>query len=163
MQIRWKIVFLIALLALGVTALVNRKTATAATPQATASAVKAPPAGKNAKDAPSSGISIPDTTLAINSDKPMSERVVHYEIDAKYDADKHIVDATEVLTYHNRDRAGARPLPFPSLSECVSAQGHLRQRLQAHGQPRHFLRDLGRQVLRLGRHQELSKLWAREI
>src|SRR5580692_704384 len=31
----------------------------------------------------------------------MSQRVVHYEIDAKYDAAKHTVDATEVLTYHN--------------------------------------------------------------
>jgi hypothetical protein len=31
----------------------------------------------------------------------MSERIVHYEIDAHYDAVKHVVDATEVLTYHN--------------------------------------------------------------
>ncbi len=45
MQIRWKIVFLIAVLALGLTSLLNRKTATAAAPQA-ASAVKAPPAAQ---------------------------------------------------------------------------------------------------------------------
>src|SRR5579859_7148445 len=99
MQIRWKIVFFVAALALGFTAFLNRKTATAAPPQAAAPAVKAPPSAKNAKDVSASGVSIPDTTLAINSDKPMSERVVHYEIDAKYNADKRVVDATEVLTY----------------------------------------------------------------
>src|SRR6202008_487245 len=53
------------------------------------------------KAAPAAGLSIPDTTLAINSSTPMSQRVVHYEIDAKYDASKHTIDATEVLTYHN--------------------------------------------------------------
>ena len=31
----------------------------------------------------------------------MSQRVVHYEIDAKYDPGTHTVDATETLTYHN--------------------------------------------------------------
>ena len=112
MQIRWKIVVLIAALALGLTALMSRKTATAAAPQAAAPAVKAPPAAKSVKEVPSSGISIPDTTLAINSDKPMSERVVHYEIDAKYDADKHIVDATEVLTYHNLTGQALDHFPF---------------------------------------------------
>ena len=56
--------------------------------------------------------SIPDTTLAINSDKPMSERVVHYEIDAKYDAATHTVDATEVLTYHNLTGQALDHFPF---------------------------------------------------
>src|ERR1035438_3135906 len=112
MQIRWKIVVLIAALALGFTALMSRKTATAAAPQAAVPTVKAPPAAKSAKDAPSSGISIPDTTLAINSDKPMSERVVHYEIDARYDAANHTVDATEVLTYHNLTGQPLDHFPF---------------------------------------------------
>jgi hypothetical protein len=112
MQIRWKIVVLIAALALGLTALMNRKTATAAAPQAAAPAVKAPAATKAAKDVAPGGVSIPDTTLAINSDKPMSERVVHYEIDAKYNADKHIVDATEVLTYHNLTGQALDHFPF---------------------------------------------------
>src|SRR5258708_14623799 len=57
-------------------------------------------------------LSIPDTTSAINSDKPMSQRVVHYEIDAKYDASKHIVDATEVLTYHNLTGQALDHFPF---------------------------------------------------
>ena len=112
MQIRWKMVVFIAALALGLTALMNRKTATAASPQAAAPAVKTAPVAKNAKDTAPVGISIPDTTLAINSDKPVSERVVHYEIVAKYDAAKHTVDATEVLTYHNLTGQALDHFPF---------------------------------------------------
>jgi hypothetical protein len=57
-------------------------------------------------------LSIPDTTLAINSSNPMSQRVVHYEIDAKYDPSKHTVDATEVLTYHNLTGQALDHFPF---------------------------------------------------
>jgi hypothetical protein len=57
-------------------------------------------------------LSIPDTTLAINSPTPLSQRVVHYEIDAKYDATKHIIDATEVLTYHNLTGQALDHFPF---------------------------------------------------
>ncbi len=57
-------------------------------------------------------LSIPDTTLAINSSTPMSQRVVHYEIDARYDAGKHTVDATEVLTYHNLTGQALDHFPF---------------------------------------------------
>jgi hypothetical protein len=61
----------------------------------------------------SSGASaIPDTTLAINSAQPMSHRVVHYQIDAKYDSVKHTVDATEVLTYHNLTGQPLDHFPF---------------------------------------------------
>jgi hypothetical protein len=100
-------------LALGLTALISRKAAAAA-PQAAAPSVKAPPSTKNAKEAApaEAAFSIPDTTLAINSDKPMSERVVHYEIDAKYDAAKRTVDATEVLTYHNLTGQALDHFPF---------------------------------------------------
>jgi hypothetical protein len=112
MQIRWKMVAVIAFLALGLTAFMSRKTATAAAPQATAPAVKAPPQATNAKNGSAGGVSIPDTTVAINSDKPMSQRVVHYEIDAKYDAAKHTVDATEVLTYHNLTGQALDHFPF---------------------------------------------------
>jgi len=55
---------------------------------------------------------IPETTLAINSPTPMSQRVVHYQIDAKYDATKHTVDATEVLTYHNLTGQPLDHFPF---------------------------------------------------
>jgi hypothetical protein len=112
MQIRWKIVFFVVALALGIALLVNRKSATAAPPQASAPATKAPVPAKGASNGAPAGISIPDTTLAINSDKPMSERVVHYEIDAKYDASKHTVDATEVLTYHNLTGQALDHFPF---------------------------------------------------
>jgi hypothetical protein len=75
-----------------------------------ASVVNSPAAvsASNSTDA----LAIPDTTLAINSDKPMSQRVVHYEIDASYDAAKHTVDATEVLTYHNLTGQALDHFPF---------------------------------------------------
>lgn len=60
----------------------------------------------------STGVSIPDTTLAINSPTAMSQRIVHYEIDAKYDAAQHAVDATEVLTYHNLTGQALDHFPF---------------------------------------------------
>ena len=57
-------------------------------------------------------VSIPDTVLAINSPTAMSQRVVHYEIEAKYDATKHTVDATELLTYHNLTGQPLDHFPF---------------------------------------------------
>jgi hypothetical protein len=89
--------------------------AKAAPPQG--SAVATPPPAQPAKSAPGAEMgmgaaSIPDTVLAINSDKPMSERVVHYEIDAKYNASTHTVDATETLTYHNLTGQPLDHFPF---------------------------------------------------
>ena len=112
MQICWKLVIVMVALVLGLTAFTNRRAAAAATPQASRSAAEPPALAKKAKDAAPTGILSPDTTLAINSDKPMSERVVHYEIDAKYDAGKHTVDATEVLTYHNLTGQALDHFPF---------------------------------------------------
>lgn len=57
-------------------------------------------------------VAIPQTTLAINSPTPMSERVVHYEIDARYNAGTHTVNATEVLTYHNLTGQTLDHFPF---------------------------------------------------
>ena len=108
MQIRWKFVVVIIGLAFGVTAFVSRKTATAA-PAQSAAAVKTAPA-RSAADA--SSMSIPDTTIAVNSSTPMSQRLVHYEIDAKYDAAKHTIDANEVLTYHNVTGQALDHFPF---------------------------------------------------
>lgn len=106
MLTRLKILVLAAAIALAVTALANRNSAHAA-PQSAAPA-KAPKLATAATGA----ISIPNTTLAINSPTPMSERVVHYEIDARYDAAKHTVDATEVLTYHNLTGQPLDHFPF---------------------------------------------------
>ncbi len=107
MLIRWKFAALVVALALlSVTAL-NRKSASAA-PQAAAPAKTPNAKGLEQSDA----LSIPDTTLAINSTTPMSQRVVHYQIDAKYDATKHIVNATEVLTYHNLTGQALDHFPF---------------------------------------------------
>ncbi len=84
----------------------GRKTVTAARP------AEAPARPSEPASATASSISIPDTTLAINSPTAMSQRVVHYEIDAKYDPGKHTVDATEVLTYHNLTGQPLDHFPF---------------------------------------------------
>jgi len=104
---RWRVVALVVLAVLVTITVLNRKTVTAA-PQG------APPAAKSASTSPAArgAISIPDTTLAVNSSSPLSERVVHYEIDAKYDAAKRTVDATEVLTYHNVTGQALDHFPF---------------------------------------------------
>jgi hypothetical protein len=93
-------------LVLSVCALFSRNKASAA-PQAFA----APKASLSAPPAPGSA-SIPGTTIAINSPTPMSQRIVHYEIDAKYDPAKHTVDANEVLTYHNMTGQALDHFPF---------------------------------------------------
>ena len=56
--------------------------------------------------------SIPNTTSAINSPTPLSQRVVHYEIDARYDAKTHALDAYETLTYHNFTGQPLDSFPF---------------------------------------------------
>ena len=109
MQIRWQLVGFIAALASGATAFVFQKTATATAPQ---TATPSAQTSLLANNAPSGGISIPETTLAINSPTPMSQRIVHYEIDAKYDPKTHSVDATEVLTYHNLTGQALDHFPF---------------------------------------------------
>ena len=43
---------------------------------------------------------------------PLSQRVVAYAIDARYDPDKHSVDATETLTYHNLTGQPLDRFPF---------------------------------------------------
>jgi hypothetical protein len=108
MQKPWKVVVAFALV---LTAFVHWN-ARAASPQA-ALQKEAPAKVAPAPARTSSGaLSIPETTLAINSPAPMSQRVVHYEIDAKYDAAKHTVDATEVLTYHNLTGQALDHFPF---------------------------------------------------
>ena len=112
MKIRWMILFFPVVSVIVLSLAVIQHAAKAAPPQGApaASAGKAAPAAAASKSA--GALAIPDTTLAINSDKPMSERVVHYEIDAKYDATKHTVDATEVLTYHNLTGQALDHFPF---------------------------------------------------
>ena len=111
MKIRWMILFFPVVSVVALSLAVIQHAAKAAPPQGApvASAAKSPaPAVSNSAGA----MAIPDTTLAINSDKPMSERIVHYEIEAKYDAVKHVVDATEVITYHNVTGQALDHFPF---------------------------------------------------
>src|ERR1700704_2425166 len=112
MKLRWIVLFFPAVFIAGFSILVIRHGAKAASPQAavvTSIAKGAMPANA----AQNAALSIPDTTLAVNSPTPMSQRVVHYEIDARYDAAKHTVDATEVLTYHNLTGQSLDHFPFP--------------------------------------------------
>src|SRR5882762_9089251 len=50
--------------------------------------------------------------IATLADKPLSERVVAYQIDARFDPAKHTVDATEVLTYRNLTSQPQDTFPF---------------------------------------------------
>ena len=107
MKIRWVILFFPVVSVVVLSLAVMQHAAKAAPPQPA-------PAAKAALALASSAgaTAIPDTLIAVNSDKPMSERIVHYEIDAKYDAVKHVVDATEVLTYHNVTGQALDHFPF---------------------------------------------------
>src|ERR1700730_17549617 len=111
MKIRWIILFFPVVSVVVLSLAVMQHNAKAAAPQGAGAgpAIEIAPA-------PVSNITevmtIPNTTLAVNSDKAMSERIVHYEIDAKYDAAKHTVDATEVLTYHNVTGQALDHFPF---------------------------------------------------
>ncbi len=57
-------------------------------------------------------LSIPSGNLATNSPTPLSTRVVHYEIDAKYDPKTHQLDGSETLTYHNLSGQPLDTFPF---------------------------------------------------
>jgi hypothetical protein len=106
MKLRWMIMLFPVLSVVVISVVVKEHAANAAPLQGVApSVIGAAPKSSGAS-------AIPDTTLAINSAQPMSQRVVHYEIDAKYDSVKHSVDATEVLTYHNLTGQPLDHFPF---------------------------------------------------
>ena len=111
MKFRWMILCFPVVSVVVISLLVKEHAARAASAE-TVGAPVSRSAGIGAASNSSPALAIPDTTLAINSPKPMSERVVHYELDAKYDAAKHIVDATEVLTYHNLTGHALDHFPF---------------------------------------------------
>ncbi len=50
--------------------------------------------------------------IATLAGKPLSQRVVDYQIDARYEAAKHTLDATEILTYHNLTGQPQDTFPF---------------------------------------------------
>ena len=84
----------------------------------------------------------------------MSERVVHYEIDANYNATKHTVDATEVLTYHNLTGQALDHFPFHLYQNAFQPKATWVREAKVHGS-----RDTGydkweSEGIRLGRNQE---------
>jgi hypothetical protein len=109
MQTRWKFVALVAVSASVAFVSIGEKAASTAAPQASAPANVAV---STASSSQSAVMAIPDTTVAINSSTPMSQRIVHYQIDAKYDPPKHAIDAAEVLTYHNLTGQPLDHFPF---------------------------------------------------
>jgi len=115
MSIRWKWIIPALLVIFSLAASVSRKTASAAPPPA--AEAKRPAASQQGSE-----LSIPDTTIAINSPTPMSQRVVHYEIDAKYDAASHTVNANEVLTYHNLTGQALDHFPFHLYQNAFQPQ-----------------------------------------
>ena len=60
----------------------------------------------------SAGLTIPATTSAINSPTPLSQRVVAYDMDAKYNAKAHTLEGSETLTYHNLTGQALDTFPF---------------------------------------------------
>ena len=57
-------------------------------------------------------LSFPTAIAQPTSSKPLSERIVAYEIDARFDARKNTLDATETLTYHNLTEKAQDTFPF---------------------------------------------------
>ena len=57
-------------------------------------------------------LAIPATTSAINSRTPLSQRVVAYDMSAKYNATAHSLEGTETLTYHNLSGQPLDTFPF---------------------------------------------------
>ncbi len=112
MKIRWIIVFLPVVTVLAISLAVKEHAARAGAPQAAPAVSPAQTRGVAVVSGSAGALAIPDTTSAINSPTPMSQRVVHYEIDARYDAAKHTVDATETLTYHNLTGQPLDHFPF---------------------------------------------------
>jgi len=111
MKMWWVIVFLPVISVIAISLVVHEHAARAASSQA-APTISITKSATVAVASASGPLAIPGTTLAINSDKPMSQRVVHYEIDSKYDAATHTLDATEVLTYHNLTGQALDHFPF---------------------------------------------------
>ena len=112
MKIRWLILLLPVVSVILISVAVREHAAKAApqqsAPSTSAAAISPAPSVTLAQGS----LSIPNTTSAINSPTPMSQRIVHYEIEARYDAAKHTVDATEVLTYHNLTGQALDHFPF---------------------------------------------------
>ena len=106
MHTRWQTLALVTASAAAFTLFVGHKSSTIAAPQTAA------PAATESAAPPTDSSAIPDTVTAVNSPTAMSQRIVHYQIDAKYDPVKHTVDATETLTYHNLTGQALDHFPF---------------------------------------------------
>ena len=69
--------------------------------------------GSSSSAAPEAAPSLP-APVATLADRPLSQPVVAYRIDARFDATKHTLDATEMLTITTS--LASRRTPFHSIS-----------------------------------------------
>src|SRR5215471_19843570 len=59
-----------------------------------------------------SALAVSQSPFAPKVTGPLSQRVVAYQIEAKYDPDKHTVEGSETLTYHNLTGQRLDHFPF---------------------------------------------------
>ena len=108
------------------------------------------------------GPAIPATTSAINSPTPLSQRVVAYDMDAKYNAKNHSLDATETLTYHNLTGQPLDTFPFHLyLNGFQPTSTWMREGKREGTRDRDLKRGTARATER--RRSRVLKLWARVI
>ena len=77
-------------------------------------AARAATAGKQAQAATGAAATRPEASGLMGGElgKPLSTRVVAYQIEAKLDPSKHSISATETLTYHNLTGQPQQTFPF---------------------------------------------------
>ena len=108
------------------------------------------------------GVAIPATTSAINSATPLSQRVVAYDMDAKYNAKTHSLDATETLTYHNLTGQALDTFPFHLyLNGFQPTSTWIREGKRWNSMGRTWERGIPRTTGR--RRSRALKLWGRAI
>ena len=97
---------------------------------------------------------------AKGKDGPLSQRVVAYAIDAKYDPAKHTVEATETLTYHNLTGQPLDTFPFHLYLNGFQPKSTWIH--EAHRDGNFRTSSLGRWKpgLRLQRRDVVAKWWA---
>ena len=88
---------------------------------------------------------------------------MHYEIDAHYNAAKHTVDATEVLTYHNLTGQALDHFPFHLYQNAFQPKATWVREAKVDGQPRHQLRRSGTTKTTDRKRSRASKWSARAI
>jgi len=78
-------------------------------------------------------VSLPATLRAAGS-PPLSDRIVDYQIEGRYDAKTHTLDATEVLTYTNKTGTRLDRFPFHLYLNAFQPKSSWMTEARLHGQ-----------------------------